>query len=203
MSSLYYANITIHVLAAMLWLGGMLFLGLIGAPVLRAVEPPELRQRLFQDLGLRFRSAGWWAIGILLLTGVGNLHYKGWLRWDGVLGSPVFWRTAVGHSLAIKLVAVTAMIAVSAVHDFVDGPRASGGLASHGRTPSSVCWSSSSRCGSRAAAESCTRSCDTSADKEPMASPMGRSVNADLARWRNICRSAALRGGNSSNGSLV
>jgi len=126
MSSLYYANITIHVLAAMLWLGGMLFLGLIGAPVLRAVEPPELRQRLFQDLGLRFRSAGWWAIGILLLTGVGNLHYKGWLRWDGVLGSPVFWRTAVGHSLAIKLVAVAAMLVVSAVHDFVDGPRASG-----------------------------------------------------------------------------
>ena len=124
MSSLYYANVTVHVLAAMLWVGGMFFLGLIGAPVLRAVEPPALRQRLFQELGLRFRTTGWWAIGILLVTGVVNLHYKGWLGWDGVLGSPLFWRTPMGHALAIKLVAVVTMIAVSAVHDFVQGPRA-------------------------------------------------------------------------------
>ena len=124
MSSLYYANVTVHVLAAMLWVGGMLFLGLIGAPVLRAVEPPELRQRLFEQLGLRFRAVSWWAIGTLLLTGVVNLHFKGWLRWNGVLGSPAFWRTAVGHSLAIKLVAVAVMLVLSAVHDFVHGPRA-------------------------------------------------------------------------------
>ncbi|CAN5828478.1 hypothetical protein BH11GEM1_BH11GEM1_08610 [soil metagenome] len=124
MSSLYYANVTVHVLAAMLWVGGMLFLGLIGAPVLRAVEPPELRQRLFQQLGLRFRSVSWWAIGTLLLTGLVNLHFKGWLRWNGALGSPAFWRTPVGHSLAIKLVAVAVMLALSAVHDFVHGPRA-------------------------------------------------------------------------------
>ena len=106
MASLYYANVTVHVLAAMLWVGGMFFLGLIGAPVLRAVEPPALRQRLFQELGLRFRTTGWWAIGILLVTGVVNLHYKGWLGWDGVLGSPLVWQTPMGHALAIKLVAV-------------------------------------------------------------------------------------------------
>ena len=34
MSSLYYANVTVHVLAAMLWVGGMLFLGLIGVNTL-------------------------------------------------------------------------------------------------------------------------------------------------------------------------
>ena len=39
MSALYYINVTIHVLAAMLWLGGMFFLGAVGAPVLRAIEP--------------------------------------------------------------------------------------------------------------------------------------------------------------------
>ena len=128
----YYVNVTAHVLAAMFWLGGMLFLGLVGAPVLRGLEPPELRQRLFHQLGLRFRTAGWWAIGVLLLTGVINLHYRGWLRWSGVLGDVDFWRTTPGHALALKLIAVAAMLLVSAVHDFGLGPlagRASAGSA--------------------------------------------------------------------------
>lgn len=129
MPAWYYANVTIHVLAAMLWLGGMFFLGLVGAPALRAVETPELRQRLFHQLGLRFRTIGWWAIGTLLLTGAINLHYRGLLRWNGVLGDRLFWGTPTGHALAIKLAAVAAMLAVSVVHDFILGPLA-------GRVPS-------------------------------------------------------------------
>ena len=124
MPILYYANVTIHVLAAMLWLGGMFFLGVVGAPLLRAIEPAELRQRLFQAIGERFRAVGWWAIGVLLVTGIVNLHYRGWLHWDGVLGSAPFWRTSAGHALAAKLSAVTIMIVVAAVHDFIQGPRA-------------------------------------------------------------------------------
>jgi len=124
MPELYYANVTVHMLAAMLWLGGMFFLGVVGAPVLRAIEPPAMRQRLFQQLGTRFRVAGWWAIGTLVVTGTINLYYRGWLRWDGVLGDAEFWRTGVGHALAWKLAAVAAMISVSLVHDFVVGPLA-------------------------------------------------------------------------------
>jgi len=124
MSGLYFANVTLHVLAAMLWLGGMLFLGIVGAPVLRAVEPPALRQQLFQQLGLRFRSVGWSAIAVLVVTGIVNLFYRGWLQWDGVLGDARFWRTAVGHALAMKLVAVVMMVVVGLVHDFVLGPLA-------------------------------------------------------------------------------
>lgn len=124
MSVLYYANVTIHVLAAMLWLGGMFFLGVVGAPVLRAVEPPALRQRLFQTLGTRARNVGWWAIAVLLVTGFANLHFRGWLHWDGVLASRAFWETGSGHALALKLVAVSTMLIVSATHDFILGPRA-------------------------------------------------------------------------------
>lgn len=120
----YYVNVTVHVLAAMFWLGGMLFLGLVGAPVVRGVEPPELRQRLFHQLGLRFRRVGWWAIAALLVTGLINVRYRGWLHWSGVLGADAFWRTMPGHALAIKLAAVAAMLIVSAVHDFAIGPRA-------------------------------------------------------------------------------
>jgi putative copper export protein len=124
MPVLYEVNVTVHVLAAMFWLGGMLFLGLVGAPVLRTVEPEAVRQQLFQQLGVRFRAAGWWAIGVLLATGAINLFYHGWLHWHAALGNVAFWRSGPGHTLVVKLVAVAAMILISAVHDFHLGPMA-------------------------------------------------------------------------------
>ena len=117
------ASVTLHVIAAMLWLGGMLFLALVGAPVLRRVEPAALRAELFNDLGLRFRTAGWIAVGVLVVTGLVNLHYHGVLAWE-VLGHARFWRTRFGTALAVKLAAVALMLALQAAHDFIDGPRA-------------------------------------------------------------------------------
>lgn len=117
----YYASVTAHVLAALVWLGGMLFLGLVGAPALRLVEPPQLRQRLFQAIGLRFRAVGWSAIAVLVVTGVLSLWFRGWLP---LLDDAAFWRTGTGHALAAKLACVTIMVTVSGVHDFIDGPAA-------------------------------------------------------------------------------
>jgi uncharacterized membrane protein len=123
MSAGYYVLVSIHVLAALLWLGGMLFLGVVGAPVLRAIEPPALRQRLFSELGRRFRTVGWLAVATLVTTGVLMLYARGLLHWR-VLGSADFWRTPFGTTLAFKLTAVATMIVVSAVHDFLHGPAA-------------------------------------------------------------------------------
>ena len=122
--SLYFINVTIHVLAALLWLGGMFFLAAVGAPVLRRVEPPSLRAELFQKLGVQFRRVGWIAILILLVTGSLNLHFRGLLSVDA-LSSAAFWRTPYGVALAWKLLAVTAMLVVQAIHDFIVGPAAS------------------------------------------------------------------------------
>jgi len=120
----YYISVTVHLLAAFLWLGGMLFLAAVGAPVLRTVEPPELRQRLFHLLGTKFRAPGWIAIATLLVTGTINLYARGLLQWDGVLGNQAFWVTGTGRALAVKLVAVAVLVATSAVHDFALGPAA-------------------------------------------------------------------------------
>jgi hypothetical protein len=106
----------------MFWLGGMFFLGVVGAPVLRQVQPPELRQHLFNAVGVRFRALSWSAIVVLLATGVLNLRYRGWLTWDSALGAPAFWESATSNALAWKLGAVATMIGVSAIHDFVLGP---------------------------------------------------------------------------------
>lgn len=120
----YLLNVTVHVLAAIIWLGGMFFFALVGAPVLRGVTPPELRAALFRQLGEQFRTVGWIAIAVLLATGVLNLHLRGLLT-SGVLVSSAFWRTPYGHTLAVKLGAVAAMLVIQSVHDFHFGPAAS------------------------------------------------------------------------------
>lgn len=121
--SLYHLNVTLHVLAALLWLGGMLFLGVVGAPVLRKVEPPALRAQLFNQLGRQFRAVGWACIAVLLVTGVFNLYFRGVL-YGAQLSSAAFWRTPYGISLGVKLACVTVMVTLSAIHDFGHGPAA-------------------------------------------------------------------------------
>ena len=123
MPPLYFVNVTLHVLAAMLWLGGMFFLAAVGAPVLRAVEPAELRQRLFDALGIGFRLVGWIAVAVLIITGAINLQYRGYLN-AATLDSADFWRTPFGRTLAVKLAAVLVMIVIGIVHDFRLGPLA-------------------------------------------------------------------------------
>lgn len=123
MPPFYFVNVTLHVLAAMLWLGGMFFLAAVGAPVLRTVEPAELRQRLFDALGIGFRRVGWIAVAVLIVTGAINLQYRGYLSAAG-LGSAEFWRTPFGRTLAVKLAAVLVMIVIGIVHDFRLGPLA-------------------------------------------------------------------------------
>ncbi len=117
----YHLNVTVHVLAALLWLGGMFFFAAVGAPVLRRLEP-DLRGRLFREMGIAFRRVGWIAIGVLVVTGVLNLWMLGYLR-ASVLGSAAFWSTPYGIALGWKIGLVALMLTLSAVHDFGVGPR--------------------------------------------------------------------------------
>ena len=131
----YYLNVTVHLLAAMYWLGGMFFFALVGAPVLREIDPPDMRARLFQRLGERFRTTGWVAIVVLLVTGTLNLEFRGLLSTE-VLADPAFWSSPYGRTLGWKLVAVAAMLVASGLHDFILGPRASRLDAGAGDAPS-------------------------------------------------------------------
>jgi len=122
MSPYYYVSVTVHILAAMLWLGGMLFLAVVAAPVLRHVDA-GLRRTLYDRLGYRFRAVGWICIAVLVGTGLVNLHFRGFLH-AAVLADPAFWTTPFGRALAWKLVMVGIMLAASALHDFWLGPEA-------------------------------------------------------------------------------
>lgn len=136
----YYLNVTLHVLAALFWLGGMFFLAVVGAPVLRTVEPAELRRELFRRLGAGYRRAGWIAIGVLVLTGIVSLWYRDVLS---SLHEAAFWATPYGRALAWKLAAVATMLIVQGLHDFVFGPRASrveAGMPAQLRLRSQAAW---------------------------------------------------------------
>ena len=121
--SSYHLSVTIHLIAAVFWIGGMLFLAAVGAPVLRKVDP-GLRAKLFSDLGVQFRWTAWIAIVVLLVTGLTNMHFRGLLD-RRLLGNPAFWGTTQGMVLAWKLLLVFLMVGMAAIHDFVAGPRTS------------------------------------------------------------------------------
>ena len=122
MRGTYQLVVTTHVLAAVIWLGGMITFALL-APVLRRVGDDGERQRLFHLLGRRFRAVGWACIAVLLLTGIEQLRIRGWWGsafWTG----PGLWASPLGRALAGKLGTVLLMVVVQAVHDFWYGPRA-------------------------------------------------------------------------------
>ncbi len=121
MRTLYFTLVTLHILAAVTWIGGVLFIALVGAPALRTVEPPSLRTALWEAIGLRFRTVGWGAVILLLLSGTWLLWYRGWLAWS-LLSSRAFWSAGVGLALGWKLGLVTLMLVLSLVHDVALSP---------------------------------------------------------------------------------
>ena len=103
----YLTLVTLHLLGAVVWIGGMLFLGLVLAPVLRH-RPPVERGALVSAVGRRFLRVAWAALGVLLLTG------------------SILWALR-GFQLTLVLIAKLALVAVvlllSLYHDFLLGPR--------------------------------------------------------------------------------
>lgn len=112
----YYINLFLHILAAMIWVGGLFFVVLVLRPVISKMESRQLQARLFDQIGRRFRWVGWIALGILMVTGLLNLHFRG-IRTDQLLSAD-FWKTGWGSILALKLSVVAVVLALSYLHDF-------------------------------------------------------------------------------------
>jgi putative copper export protein len=100
----------VHVLSAIVWVGGMLFIALVLVPTARALGDAATRARLIRESGQRFRTVAWTALAVLVLTGVMNLWFQ-----PGLLESPRF------HG---KIGLVGLALLLGAAHDFVLGPRA-------------------------------------------------------------------------------
>lgn len=107
----------VHVLSAAVWVGGTIFLVAVAVPYARSAGP-EQRAAIATEVGRRFRPVAWTALAGLVLSGLYMLQELGYLE-SGMLAS-----TPDGRLMIAKLALVAVLIVLSAVHDFVLGPRA-------------------------------------------------------------------------------
>jgi uncharacterized membrane protein len=102
-----------HMLAAVSWIGGMIFLSLVLAPLVRSRKTAPEFMALFRSAARRFRFVVWGAIAVLLSTGPVLLQQRGLSLLD-----PAGWP----HVLWMKLGLVGALLHLTVVHDLLLGP---------------------------------------------------------------------------------
>jgi putative copper export protein len=99
----------IHVIAACIWIGGQITLGMI-VPMLRS-QPDMMRA-----VARRFQSAAWGAFGILIVTGIINMHNAG-ITFAHLNATPE------ARTLSVKLIFVLISGGAAALHAYWATPR--------------------------------------------------------------------------------
>ncbi|MEO8799527.1 MAG: DUF4149 domain-containing protein [Polyangiaceae bacterium] len=113
MNDWYLLSVILHVLAAMLWVGGMGFFALVVVPVVRRTSSKEEARKILRETGTRFATIGWVALGVLVATGVGNLAFRGNLP---ALARAEFWHSPFGAIFAAKMSVVALVLVLSLLH---------------------------------------------------------------------------------------
>jgi putative copper resistance protein D len=115
----------LHLLAAITWIGGLVFQLLVVFPTLVWGAPTGERVRLALSLEARFRVTMWPAVGLVLFTGLVNLMNV-WYATVATAGSisPTFVPV-----LSVKLGLVLGMIALQAVQQLLVQPKRIAALA--------------------------------------------------------------------------
>lgn len=116
MHTLYLASVFLHIVAAMTYVGGMIFLVAVIVPLMRKDRDA------MQTVGRRFRTVGWIALVTLIVTGFYNIIHRGYSFGD--IFSGVVFMGQWGRVLAHKLALVAVVLVLGVVHDFYVGPKA-------------------------------------------------------------------------------
>jgi len=111
---MYFLNVWIHILAAAVWTGGLIYTAAVVVPFALS-HPIEERQRILRGLARRFRWIAWGSMGVLILTGVGNLVLRLTpIKFSQILNGDLFNPDKVERLIAIwlpwKLMLVVVMI---------------------------------------------------------------------------------------------
>jgi putative copper resistance protein D len=118
-----------HLLAAIAWIGGMLFQWLVLNPVLDKFFPDPEGEKIRVRVGERFRTIRWIALLTLLGTGVFNLIHE---------GNSARLDSEWGVYLSVKLLLVAAAMGLSGVNDFMLYPAHGGSIPSKSRLKEGV-----------------------------------------------------------------
>ena len=103
-----------HMLAAVSWIGGSIFLSVVLVPVLRREPFASQKSVLIRTTAVRFRVVVWGAIATLFLTGPLLLHER---------GLPIMNPTGWPMVLSVKLGLVAILLLFTVTHDLIIGPR--------------------------------------------------------------------------------
>jgi putative copper export protein len=100
----------IHLIAAAIWVGGSIFIGIVFSPILKTITTStEERIQIMIKVGKRFNKVAIPALIILMITGLYNSHL--------LLSKPdLLMATSYGQFLTIKIVLVIALIITYAIH---------------------------------------------------------------------------------------
>lgn len=104
----------LHLVAAVSWIGGMIFLSVVLVPILKREPFASQKALLFLAMARQFRVVVWGMIAVLLFTGPLLLHQRGI-----PIADPSRWPT----TLAVKLGLVTILLLLTLAHDLIIGPR--------------------------------------------------------------------------------
>jgi putative copper resistance protein D len=108
------ATISLHIFAAVAWIGGMVFLSFVLVPLVRSRQATSDTAALFRSSARRFRLVAWAAMAMLLMTGPLLLSQR-----NIAFMHPHTWPTIV----AVKLGLVAALFFFTFSHDLFLGPR--------------------------------------------------------------------------------
>ncbi len=131
MHTLYIISVWLHILAACVWVGGMLFLVLVVVPWLRGGGRTDAATFL-RETGERFRNVGWTCFAVVLLTGTFNLWMRGVQLVD--FTDKQWLMSPFGKTVLVKLAVFLLVLIISGVHDFVLGPQATRAIARDARS---------------------------------------------------------------------
>jgi len=100
----------IHLIAAAIWVGGSIFIGIVFSPILKTITTSiEERIQIMIKVGKRFNKIAVPSLIILMITGLYNSHL--------LLSKPdLLMTTSYGIFLTIKIVLVIALIITYAIH---------------------------------------------------------------------------------------
>jgi len=146
---MYFLSVWLHILAAAVWVGGLIYTAAVAVPFALTHEVAE-RQRILRGLARRFRWIGWSSIAVLFISGFGNLTLRlSPIKLSQVFNGEVFNPEKVERLIAIwlpwKVMLVIVMIGLMAFHDVTSIQAAK-------RSEGSPDTAPGNRAGSRAAA---------------------------------------------------
>ena len=100
----------IHLVAAAIWVGGSLFIGIVFSPLLKTISTSmEERIQIMIKVGKRFNKVAVPSLIILMVTGLYNSHQ--------LLSKPdLLLATSYGTFLTVKIILVIALIITYAIH---------------------------------------------------------------------------------------